>query len=63
LTVDHGALVVLYAVVSDEIQRVIEFFLERHEAEAMLVRVLTDEPGWRDILHVERIELQTGGAN
>jgi hypothetical protein len=55
--------VVLYAVVSDEIQRVIEFFLERHEAEAMLVRVLNDEPGWRDILHVERIELQSGGAN
>jgi hypothetical protein len=55
--------VVFLAVVSDEIEQVIEFFPFRVEAEAMLARVVGDEPDWRDILHVEKIELRTGTAN
>jgi hypothetical protein len=55
--------VVFYAVVSYEIRRVIEFFPSRVEAEAMLARVLSDEPGWCDILRVEPIELVAGGHN
>jgi hypothetical protein len=55
--------VVFYAVISDEIQRVIEFFPSRVEAEAMLARVVGDEPDWRDTLHVEPIDLATGGPN
>jgi hypothetical protein len=55
--------VVFYAVVSDEIQRVIEFFPTRWEAERRLAKALWNEPGWRDILHVEQIELCTGTTN
>jgi hypothetical protein len=55
--------VVFYAVVSDEIQRVIEFFPTRWEAERRLARVLWNEPEWRDILRVEPIELRTGTTN
>ena len=54
---------VFYAVVSDEIQRVIEFFPDRQAAEAMLAEVLGDEPERREVLHVERIQLFTGTAN
>jgi hypothetical protein len=54
---------VFYAVVSDEIHRVIEFFRTRRDAELVLARVLQDEPDWRDIMHVERIELRTGTTN
>ncbi|HYY34077.1 MAG TPA: hypothetical protein VE693_10940 [Gaiellaceae bacterium] len=54
---------VFWAVVSDEIDRVIRFFNTRWEAERMLARVLWDEPSWRGILHVEPIELRTGGLN
>jgi len=36
--------VVFYAVVSDEIEQVIEFFVDRGDAETMLARVLVDEP-------------------
>jgi hypothetical protein len=54
---------VLWAVVSDEIDQVIKFFLERREAETMLARVLDDEPGWAEILRIEPIELWTGTAN
>jgi hypothetical protein len=55
--------VVFYAVVCDEIEQVLEFFKTRVEAETMLGRVLVDEPDWRDVLHVEPIELVTGGEN
>jgi len=55
--------VVFYAVVSDEIQRVIQFFPTRWEAERRLARVLWNKPDWRDILHVEPIELRTGTSN
>jgi hypothetical protein len=54
---------VFWAVVSDEIDRVIKFFGTRWEAERMLDRVLWEEPSWRAILRVERVELRTGGVN
>lgn len=54
---------IFYAVVSDEIQRVIEFFRSQGEAELVLARVLRAEPDWRDTLHVEPIELRTGTTN
>jgi hypothetical protein len=59
----YRRLVIFYAVVSDEIEQVIEFFNTPTEAEAMLERVLKDEPSWLDILYVEPIELVTGGLN
>jgi hypothetical protein len=55
--------VVFYAVVCDEIDQVLEFFKTRVEAETMLKRVLVDEPDWREVLHVEPVELVTGGLN
>ena len=55
--------VVFYAVVCDEIEQVLEFFKTRLEAETILRRVLVEEPDWRDVLHVEPIELVTGGFN
>ena len=55
--------VIFYAVVSDEIEQVIEFFRTPAEAEAMLTTVLEDEPGWREFLYVEPLELVTGGEN
>jgi len=55
--------VIFYAVVSDEIQRVSEFFPDRQAAEAMLKEVLGDEPDLRETLHVERIQLFTGTTN
>lgn len=41
----------------------IDFCPSRVEAEAMLARMVGDEPDWRDILHVEPIEPRTGAAN
>jgi hypothetical protein len=54
---------VFYAVVSDQIDQVIEFFKTPAEAEVMLEAVLEDKPQWRDVLYVERVELVTGGLN
>jgi hypothetical protein len=54
---------VFWAVVSDEIDRVIEFFPSRVQAERMLGKVLRDEPDWSGILRVEKIEFLTGTAN
>jgi hypothetical protein len=54
---------VLWAVVSDEINQVIEFFPTRRQAERMVAEALQDEPDWRAILRVEKIELRTGTAN
>jgi hypothetical protein len=54
---------IFYAVVSDQIEQVIEFFRTPAEAEAMLETVLEEEPSWREILYVERVELVTGGEN
>jgi hypothetical protein len=55
--------VIFYAVVSDQIDQVIEFFRSPADAEAMLEIVLQEEPTWRDVLYVERVELVTGGEN
>jgi hypothetical protein len=55
--------VFFWAVVSDEIDEVIEFFLERRQAARMLAEALQDELDWRGILRVEKIELRTGTAN
>jgi hypothetical protein len=52
-----------WAVVSDEINRVIEFFPTRWQAERMLAKVLWVEPAWQGILRVEKIEFRTGTAN
>jgi hypothetical protein len=43
----YRRLVILYAVVSEEIEQVIEFFRTPAEAEAMLSTVLEDEPDWK----------------
>jgi hypothetical protein len=55
--------VFFWAVVSDEINRVIEFFPTRWEAERKLAKVLWSEPDWRDVLRVEKIEFLTGDTN
>jgi hypothetical protein len=56
----YRRLVIFYAVVSDEIGQVIEFYNTHSEAEAMLERVLSDELDWRELLYIEPIELVTG---
>jgi hypothetical protein len=55
--------VCFWAVLSDEIDEVIEFFPTRWQAERMLAEALQDEPDWRRILRVEKIEFRTGTAN
>jgi hypothetical protein len=55
--------VVFYAVVSGEIEQVIEFFLEQSDAETMLARVLVDEPEWEETMRVEAVDITTGGLN
>ena len=52
--------VIFCAVVSDQIEQVIEFFRTPAEAEAMLETVLEDEPDWRETLYIECVELVTG---
>jgi hypothetical protein len=54
---------VLWAVVSNEIDQVIKFFPTRWQAEKMVAEALRDEPDWRAILRVEKIEFRTGTAN
>ena len=56
--VSHPLLaMVVWGVVSSEIERVIEFFVSRDEAEQMLADVLREEPGWDARFRIERIEL------
>jgi hypothetical protein len=55
--------VFFWAVVSNEIDRVIEFFPTRWQAEKMLARLLWDEPGRRGVVYVERVEFLTGTTN
>jgi hypothetical protein len=59
----YRRLVILYAVVSEEIEQVIEFFRTPAEAEAMLSTVLEDERAGKDVLYIEPVELVTGGLN
>jgi hypothetical protein len=49
--------VLFYGVVSAQSEKVVEFFLEREEAEAMIDEVREDEPMLADELRVEAIEL------
>jgi hypothetical protein len=55
--------VCFWAVVSGEINRVIEFFPTRWQAERMLAKALWDKPAWQGLLRVEKIEFRTGTAN
>jgi hypothetical protein len=55
--------VIFYAVVSAEIEQVIEFYRTPGEAKAMLERVLRDEPDWEELFYIEPVELVSGGLN
>lgn len=54
---DSWSTMVVWGVVSSEIERVIEFFGSRDEAERMLADVLRGEPDGADAFRIERIEL------
>lgn len=54
---------VVWGVVSSEIEQVIEFFGSRHEAERMLAKIVCDEPQWMDEFRIERIELGAESLN
>jgi hypothetical protein len=54
---------VVWGVVSSEIEQVIEFFRTRREAERMLAEVVRDEPEWLEHFRVERIELGSESLN
>jgi hypothetical protein len=49
----------LFALVSDEIQAVVDVYAYCEEAEADLRDVLEDEPNWADVLRVEAFEFET----
>jgi hypothetical protein len=53
---------VVWGVVSSEIEQVIEFFRTRREAERMLAEV-RDEPNWQDLFYIERIDLGRESLN
>jgi hypothetical protein len=52
--------VLLYGVVSAQTEKVVEFFLRREAAEAMIRVVREDEPVLAEELRVEAIELGCG---
>ena len=54
---------VVWGVVSSEIEQVIEFFRTRREAERMLAEVVRDEPNWQEQFRIERIELSRESLN
>ena len=54
---------VVWGVVSSEIEQVIEFFRTRREAERMLAEVVRDEPNWQEQFRIERIELGSESLN
>jgi hypothetical protein len=49
--------VVFYGVVSAQTEKVVEFFLEREAAKAMICKVREDEPALAGDLRIEAIEL------
>jgi hypothetical protein len=53
---------VVWGVVSSEIEQVIEFFGSRHEAQLMLAEIVRDELHW-DVFRIERIELDGESLN
>jgi hypothetical protein len=48
---------IFYGVVSAQTEKVVEFFLERDAAEAMIGEVREDEPVLAEELRIEAIEL------
>jgi hypothetical protein len=54
---------VVWGVVSSEIEQVVEFFRTRREAERMLAEVVRDEPNWQELFYIERIELGSESLN
>jgi hypothetical protein len=46
-----------FGVVSAQTERVVEFFLQREDAEAMISEVREDEPELAELLRVELVEL------
>jgi hypothetical protein len=55
--------VLFYGVGSAQTEKVVEFFLEREAAEAMIGEVREDEPLLADVLRVEAIELGQEGSS
>jgi hypothetical protein len=54
---------IVWGVVSSEIEQVIEFFKTRREAERMPAEVVRDEPSRLGAFRVERIELGSESLN
>jgi hypothetical protein len=54
---------VVWAVVSAEIQKTVRLYPSRREAERMLALVLRNEPEWQDDLYVERVEFGSESLN
>jgi hypothetical protein len=54
---------VVWAVVSAEIQKTIRFYPSREEAERMLALVLRNQSDWRGDLYVERFEIGSESPN
>jgi hypothetical protein len=54
---------VVWGVVSSEIEQVIEFFESRKDAERMLAEIVRDEPDWLYEFRIERIELGAESLN
>jgi hypothetical protein len=50
--------VILYGLVTNVVDEAVDFFFTEEEAEAALRRVLEDEPNWRNIVRIDRIELE-----
>jgi hypothetical protein len=51
--------VLLFALVSDKIQAVVDLYSTREEAEAELRDVLENEPYWVDVLRAHPFEFKT----
>lgn len=49
----------VYALVSEEIGQVIDFYATREEAEGELRDALSDEPEWEGLLRVEAFNFET----
>jgi hypothetical protein len=59
----NAELVLFWDVVSDSIEEAVELVTTREEAEGIVQAWDRDEPDWRGILRVEKIEFTTGTAN
>jgi hypothetical protein len=53
---------VVWGVVSSEIEQVIEF-PDRRDAERMLAEVVRDETNWQELSYIERIEFGSESLN